>query len=447
MLLFASGICTCACSDGNDGPGDDPSAEVTVTINPSALECGPAATDLQTTITADADWSLSADASWLSVFPTGGLKGNATKVTVTVAANNSVEPRTGTLTLVAGKTTRTITVTQTVAPYISAPAAVNFGAQAHSAAVTVSSNCSWTASSDATWCTVTPASGSGTETTLTIACTENNTDASRTATVKLASTDGATATIAVTQLSDVIDTPQGYTLVWNDEFNTADGTQPNLDEWYYEEWAPGYVNNELQRYVAGGIAGIRTADIQGGILRITAAKNGSEVVSARLNTRRLWQYGYFEARLKLPVGKGTWPAFWMMPADGSNWPHCGEIDIMEEVGVNPDYTSSSIHCTAYNHTIGTQRTAERHTPGAEATFHVYALEWTPDYIRTYVDGKELLTFANDKRGDEDTWPFDKPFHPILNLAWGGSWGGMNGVDEAFLPATYEIDYVRVFQKL
>lgn len=137
----------------------------------------------------------------------------------------------------------------------------------------------------------------------------------------------------------------------------------------------------------------------------------------------------------------------MMPADGGNWPHCGEIDIMEEVGTNPNYTSSSIHCTAYNHTIGTQKTAERLTPGAEDEFHVYALEWTPDFIRTFVDGKQLFYFANDGKGDQNTWPFDKPFHPILNLAWGGSWGGMNGVDETALPATYEIDYVRVFRKL
>ena len=123
-----------------------------------------------------------------------------------------------------------------------------------------------------------------------------------------------------------------------------------------------------------------------------------------------------------------------------------EIDIMEEVGTNPNYTSSSIHCTAYNHTIGTQKTAERFTAGAEDEFHTYALEWTPDFIRTFVDGKQLFYFANDKKNDQNTWPFDKPFHPILNLAWGGSWGGMNGVDESALPATYMIDYVRIFQK-
>jgi beta-glucanase (GH16 family) len=153
-----------------------------------------------------------------------------------------------------------------------------------------------------------------------------------------------------------------------------------------------------------------------------------------------------EARLKLPKGKGTWPAFWMMPKNYVSWPGSGEIDIMEEVGYNPNYTSSSIHCDAYNHTLGTQKTAEVLTAGAQDEFHVYALEWTADYIKTYVDGKQLLYFANDKQGKNATWPFSNPFYIKLNLAWGGDWGGAQGVDESCLPATYEIDYVRVFQK-
>ena len=93
-----------------------------------------------------------------------------------------------------------------------------------------------------------------------------------------------------------------------------------------------------------------------------------------------------------------------------------------------------------------RRASHRITPGAEDEFHVYALEWTPDYIRTYVDGKKLLDFPNDHAGNPDTWPFDKAFGLKLNLAWGGDWGGYAGVDEKALPATYQIDYVRVFQK-
>jgi len=154
-----------------------------------------------------------------------------------------------------------------------------------------------------------------------------------------------------------------------------------------------------------------------------------------------------EARIRLPKGKGTWPAYWMMPDDVSaRWPRCGEIDIMEEVGMNADYVTSTIHCGAYNHARGTHRPAERLTPGAEGEYHVYALEWTEDYIRTFVDGVLLLDFPNDKAGNDDTWPFDKEFYIILNLAWGGSWGGREGVDESALPCTMEVDYVRVYQK-
>ena len=114
---------------------------------------------------------------------------------------------------------------------------------------------------------------------------------------------------------------------------------------------------------------------------------------------------------------------------------------------NPTYsTSSSIHCKKYYHSIGTQKTKERFCAGAEGEFHVYALEWTADYIRTYVDGKELFYFENDGKGDKQTWPFNTPFYVILNLAWGGDWGGAQGVDESVLPITMEVDYVRVFQK-
>jgi beta-glucanase (GH16 family) len=137
----------------------------------------------------------------------------------------------------------------------------------------------------------------------------------------------------------------------------------------------------------------------------------------------------------------------MMPVDASDgWPTCGEIDIMEEVGYHPNYTSSSIHCNSYNHTKGTQKTAERLTPGAEGEFHVYALVWTENYIQTYVDGNPLLHFDNDGAGNKNTWPFNKEFYVILNLAWGGDWGGAQGVDESALPTTMEVDYVRVFQK-
>jgi beta-glucanase (GH16 family) len=167
-----------------------------------------------------------------------------------------------------------------------------------------------------------------------------------------------------------------------------------------------------------------------------------------VNTVEGWTYGYFEARLKLPKGKGTWPAFWMMPTTWSGWPDGGEIDIMEHVGCVPTEVSSSIHCKAYYHAINTQKTAAKKIASVMDEFHTYALEWTPEYIKTYVDGVQLFYYNPDnypKGRNADTWPFNKPFQLKLNLAWGGDWGGMYGVDESCLPATFEIDYVRVFQ--
>lgn len=243
--------------------------------------------------------------------------------------------------------------------------------------------------------------------------------------------------------------PDGYSLVWSDEFDDPSPTTPDETDWWYETAEPGWVNNELQTYVAGKIGDIVTADVSDGTLKIHAIKSGDRVYSARVNTKRNWTYGYFEARLKLPKGKGTWPAFWMMPSVWSGWPEGGEIDIMEHVGADLNEVSSSIHCKAYYHAINTQKTAKRILSGATDDFHIYALEWTPEYIRTYVDGQQLFHYNPDdypKGRNADTWPFNKPFELKLNLAWGGDWGGYKGIDESCLPQTYEIDYVRVFQK-
>ena len=231
------------------------------------------------------------------------------------------------------------------------------------------------------------------------------------------------------------------------------GSELNSTDWRHEVKKSGWVNNELQNYVNGSADGKRITEIADNRLYINCFKGSNgKIYSGRVYAHETqgWLYGIFEARIKLPKGKGTWPAFWMMPCNndfGANpWPKCGEIDIMEEVGVNPNYTSSSLHTEKFNHVMGTQITKERLTAGAEDGFHVYRLEWTPDYIKTYVDGKELLNFNNDGKNDVGSWPFNKPFYVILNLAWGGDWGGMKGVDESALPVQMEVDYVRVFQK-
>ena len=237
-----------------------------------------------------------------------------------------------------------------------------------------------------------------------------------------------------------------YKLVWHDEFSTS---VVSTARWSYQTADAGWVNNELQTYVSGkSPKGSKVAESSNGTLKIHAFKEGEKVYRARMYGKRTtgFKYGSIEARIKLPKGKGTWPAWWMFPVDGSNWPACGEIDIMEEVGVDPNLVSSSFHCIAYNHVNHTQKTHEMYCVGAEEGFHVYALEWTEDYMRTYVDGTEQLYFENDHLGNNDSWPFNKPFFLILNVAWGGDWGGYAGVDESALPVTMEVDYVRVWQR-
>lgn len=246
--------------------------------------------------------------------------------------------------------------------------------------------------------------------------------------------------------------PEGYSLVWQDEFDEG----PELDpaKWSHVVMRSGMVNHELQNYVNHVTpGGAYVTEVKDGTLRINCFKENDKIYSGRINgnARTGWLYGYFEARLKLPVGKGTWPAFWMMPAanrmPNNGWPRCGEIDIMEEVGFTPNEVSSSIHTQDYNHTKNTHKNHAMTIADAEGAFHVYSLLWTEDEIITYVDGMEQLHLKKSELGEEhDQWPFHYAFHVILNLAWGGDWGGQEGVDESVLPITYEIDYVRVYQK-
>lgn len=203
------------------------------------------------------------------------------------------------------------------------------------------------------------------------------------------------------------------------------------------------VNNELQNYVRED----KVAQVSNGTLKINLLDDGGTIKSARLYAREStgWKYGYIEASIKLPKGKGTWPAFWMMPVNWQQWPGDGEIDIMESVGYEPDVVVSTIHCTKYNNTGTTIESARRKISNSQTEFHTYGMEWTAEYMTFYVDGEKLLTYRNDGNGKE-AWPFDAAFYPILNLAWGGTWGGGQGLDPTCLPATMEVDYVRVFQK-
>ncbi len=325
--------------------------------------------------------------------------------------------------------------------------AVSFANTASSTTVDITTTTEWSAYSDQDWITISPSSSIDKSATITITAAANTTTSERTATVTvICGTERGK--ISVTQAAgdkvvtpDSIVGPSGYSLVWHDEF----GESKLGSDWTYEVQNSGWVNNELQNYVAGSYNGESIVSESDGTLKITAKKINGKIYSGRIYAMKHtgWKYGYMEARIKLPQGLGTWPAFWMMPVNYTTWPGDGEIDIMEAVGYIPNVAYSTIHCNKYNNG-GTS--IESGNKGVSVTqFHKYALMWTPDYMTFYVDGNVILTYKNDGTG-YNAWPFDAPFYIILNLAWGGAWGGQGGIDESILPATMEVDYVRVFQK-
>ena len=239
-------------------------------------------------------------------------------------------------------------------------------------------------------------------------------------------------------------------LVWSDEFEVAGA--PDSSRWGYDlgDGCPdvcGWGNNELQYYTKRP----ENVRVEDGKLIIEAHKEaleGKDYTSTRLVSRNKgdWQYGYIELKAKLPYGTGTWPALWMLPTDWAygGWPASGEIDIMEHVGFNHGVVEGTVHTKAFNHGIGTQKGDSIDVSDVHEKFHVYAIDWSPEKIDFMVDGETYNTFRNNGSGYE-AWPFDKPFHLLLNLAVGGDWGGRKGVDEQIWPQRMEVDYVRVYQ--
>ncbi|MDP4273998.1 MAG: family 16 glycosylhydrolase [Bacteroidota bacterium] len=231
-------------------------------------------------------------------------------------------------------------------------------------------------------------------------------------------------------------------LIWSDEF---DGDTLNMKNWSNETNID--VNNEWEKYTNG-----ENLSVKNGILTITAKKVGSgqhkyDYTSGRITTsgKKEFLYGRMEIRAKLPSGKGTWPATWML---GSNigtagWPACGELDIMEHVGYDPLWIQGSIHSpSSYGNTINFGRL---NVSDCENAFHVYGMTWTPNKIEYYVDNPSSPYYSyNPSEKNASTWPFDKPCFFILNLAIGGNWGGAQGVDDSIFPVEMQIDYVRVY---
>jgi len=247
--------------------------------------------------------------------------------------------------------------------------------------------------------------------------------------------------------------PVGYELTWSDEFNGTNGSLPDSAKWVMETGGGGWGNNELESYTNRP----QNAHLEDGNLVITAIKENytgpdgiaRQYTSARLKTLRKFdqQYGRFEARIKITQGQGMWPAFWMM---GNNietveWPNCGEIDVMENIGKEPNVVHGTMHGPGYNGASGLS--ASYTLPSGEFSddFHVFAVEWEVNVVRFYVDDKlyETRTPADLPAGK--TWVFDHPSFILLNVAVGGGWPGNPDTSTVF-PQRMLVDYVRVYSK-
>jgi len=238
---------------------------------------------------------------------------------------------------------------------------------------------------------------------------------------------------------------QCWNLVWEDDFNAATLDASN---WSYQIGASGWGNNELQYYTD------RTDNLEldNGNLKITAREesyNGASYTSARIRSinKADWTYGRMEASIKLPVGQGIWPAFWMMPTNSEygTWPASGEIDIMEYLGHQTSTSYGTIH---YGFTGNHQFMGSNYTlPSGDFfdNFHLFAVEWEPDEIRWYIDGINYFSIASSSLGSFP-WVFDQDFHFILNVAVGGNWPGSPDATTNF-PQTMEVEYVRTYQLL
>ena len=231
-----------------------------------------------------------------------------------------------------------------------------------------------------------------------------------------------------------------YKLVWEENFN---GKKLNENNWNYElgNGCPncGWGNNERQIYTK------TNHKIKNGKLIITAQKNGDSYTSTRITTagKQEFQYGRIEVRAKLPLGKGIWPAFWML---GSNiktvgWPQAGEIDIMEYIGKNPHNIYTTLHTQeSHGNSVNAKVTI---FPNIEKGFHIYSIDWTRDKIDFFVDTILVYTFQPSIK-NENTWPYNQKFFILINMAIGGNFGGPE-VDDTIFPQKYTLDYIRVYQ--
>lgn len=260
-----------------------------------------------------------------------------------------------------------------------------------------------------------------------------------------------------------VDTENKWNMVWNDEFDYNGAPDP--EKWTHDIWPAGKVNEEDQAYTDRA----KNVRVEDGKLVIEAHKEDYQ--NAKYSSGRIhslgkgdFLYGRAEVRAKLPAGQGSWSAIWMLPSDpfkyattcaaGADWqgsascdawPNSGEIDIMEHVGYDMNRVHGTVHTRAYYWVNGEQRKASVEAKNVAEAFHEYAVEWTPERIDIFFNGSRYFTYLNQGEGWK-AWPFDHPYHIILNLAVGGAWGRAGGpIDNSIFPAKMEVDYVRVYE--
>ena len=250
--------------------------------------------------------------------------------------------------------------------------------------------------------------------------------------------------------SDIVSPPPQWNLTMSDEFDGDEGTPPDPTMWTYDVGGDGWGNGQLE-YDTDRVENV-SLDGQGH-LRIVAREEsymGNDYTSARIKTQGLLEQkdGRFEARMKLPGGQGLWPAFWMLGADFDEvgWPECGEIDIMEFRGQEPELVHGTLHGPGYSGAepiSGTFRLPDDQTFTDD--FHIFTVEWDPGRITFSVDFEVYHAVNSSDVSARGDWVFDHEFFVLLNLAVGGGYVGPVGPDTVF-PATVLVDYVRIFER-
>jgi len=233
-----------------------------------------------------------------------------------------------------------------------------------------------------------------------------------------------------------------WKLIWQDEFDQPG--LPSVEKWMSEV---GFIrNHELQYYTVGRQENAR---VENGCLILEARKEdyqGASYTSASLFSKANWTYGRIEVRAKLPQGKGLRSAIWSLGynIDKVGWPACGEIDIMQYLGSDPDQITTQVHTKAYNQMQGGPKGATTQVPAINTDFHLFVIEWLKDRIDWYIDGQKVFTYPNDKKGLA-TWPFTQPQYLLLNLSVGGDLLDQKAVDKKIFPQQFTVDYVRVYE--